>query len=89
MKRMNHHHRVMSRREMLCRCANGFGAVALTSMMVKDAVAQAPRALGSASLDPTPHLTPKAKNVIFIFLSCGMSHIDGPSQRILGVPKWH
>jgi len=58
----------MTRREMLRRTSTGFGLMALSSLM-------ADRAFGAAAL-PKPHFTPRAKNVIFLYMSGGVSHLD-------------
>jgi hypothetical protein len=68
-----------SRRDFLARAGNGFGALALSSLMNRDAQSQqkpfnplAPRA---------PHFKPKAKAVIFLFM------VGGPSQMETFDPK--
>jgi hypothetical protein len=58
----------MTRRQMLQRTSTGFGLMALSSLMAE-------RAFGAVSL-PKPHFTPRAKNVIFLYMSGGVSHID-------------
>lgn len=73
----------VSRRQMLQRCSNGFGAVALSGLLGRQAnAATADRPLGSA-LNKTHH-PPKAKHVIFCFMSGGVSHIDSfdPKPRL-------
>jgi hypothetical protein len=85
----------MSRREMLAQCANGFGAVALLSLLVEEASAQPaslPHEEGQAALatstDPfapkAPHFKPRAKNVIFLFMDGGPSQVDtfDPKPRL-------
>lgn len=77
----------MSRRKMLNLCANGFGSVAFLGLM------NSVEGLGPASKpgliiggdDKHRHFAPKAKSVIFIFLSGGMSHIDtfDPKPRLI------
>ena len=65
-----------SRREMLFRCANGFGGLALAGLLAgKTANPLAPR---------TPHFAPKAKSVIFLFMDGGPSQIDtfDPKPRL-------
>lgn len=73
---------------MLRQCANGFGTVALMGLMHQEAMATRilrPHQLltGDNQKNP-PHYSPKAKSVIFIFLSGGMSHIDtfDPKARL-------
>ena len=58
---------------MLAASAGGFGLVALAGLFGENAVAK-PQA-GSLSL-PKPHFAPKAKNVIFLFMDGGVSHVD-------------
>ncbi len=65
-----------TRREMLCRCANGFGGLALAAM------------LAEAADDPlaphSPHFKAKAKSVIFLFMDGGPSAMDtfDPKPRL-------
>jgi hypothetical protein len=72
---MNDHDRIaqISRREMLARCSTGFGAMALAGM----------GGSASASLVPS-HYMPKAKHVIFCYMSGGVSHVDSfdPKPRL-------
>jgi hypothetical protein len=58
----------LSRRELLARSANGFGLLALSALMAE-------RAYGNAT-NPAPHHRPRAKNVIFLFMDGGVSHVD-------------
>lgn len=51
-----------SRREILASASNGFGMLALSSMMSEAA--------------PVLHFAPKIKNIIFCFMPGGVSHID-------------
>lgn len=67
----------ISRREMLNQSACGFGAVALSALLGQNAYGQ------TADYNPTnplapkqPHYTPKAKNVIFLYMDGGPSHVD-------------
>ena len=55
-----------SRRKFLARSSHGFGAMALWHLLARDARA--------AMLEP--HFTPRAKNVIFLFMMGGQSHLD-------------
>src|SRR5438128_7066112 len=64
----------LSRREMLCRSANGFGGLALASLLAgKSDAASRP-----------PHFPPKAKSVIFLFMDGGPSQMDtfDPKPRL-------
>jgi Protein of unknown function (DUF1501) len=70
----------LSRRDMLRRAGTGFGALALSSLLAKDDVFAAtpspqPTVPSPFSARP-PHVTPKAKSVIFLFMEGGPSHID-------------
>ncbi len=76
----------LSRRQMLLRCANGFGAVALTTLLTE-------RAFGSV-LQPSPASAPlasrpghhlaKANSVIFLYMDGGPSQVDtfDPKPRL-------
>jgi len=68
-------HPSITRREMLRRCSCGFGYLALTSLF-----ADAARAATVAESNPLaprkPHLPPRAKRVIFLFMPGGPSHVD-------------
>jgi len=74
-----------TRRDMLARCANGFGAVALAALL-------GDRAFGdNVAIDPKnplaprkPHFDGKAKSVIFLFMDGGPSQMDtfDPKPRL-------
>jgi hypothetical protein len=78
---MQHRITGLSRREMLCRCANGFGGLALAALLAeKDAAAAAEN-----PLEPRPsHYPAKAKSVIFLFMDGGPSQMDSfdPKPRL-------
>ncbi len=59
-----------SRREFLRQTALGFGGVALTSLLAEEASGADPRA------PKPPHITPRAKRVLFLFMKGGPSHVD-------------
>jgi len=69
---------VFSRRQMLARSAGGFGAVALAGMLASCAKRDAGSNATSESSVIVPPSGPRkpAKNVIFLFMSGGPSHID-------------
>lgn len=69
-----------SRREMLCRCANGFGGLALAYLMADKVAAASERPCAPKP----PHFAPKAKSVIFLFMDGGPSQIDtfDPKPRL-------
>ncbi|MCI0461164.1 MAG: DUF1501 domain-containing protein [Gemmataceae bacterium] len=78
--------RPLSRRQLLLRCANGFGAVALTTLLTE-------RAFGSL-LEPSPAVNPLAPrpahhparvtSVIFLYMDGGPSQVDtwDPKPRL-------
>jgi hypothetical protein len=55
---------LLSRRQMLSRCSNGFGLLALQGL------------LSQKQILAKPHYPPKAKSVIFCYMSGGVSHVD-------------
>ena len=61
-----------SRREMLGRCATGFGAVALSSLLADPAYGKAK----SPFAPRKPHHDAKAKSVIFLYMDGGVSQVD-------------
>ena len=63
---------LVTRRQMLRRAAAGFGAVGLAGLLGSGAMA-ASASLGAA---PLPHIAPRAKRVIFLFMNGGPSHLD-------------
>src|SRR5205814_3355146 len=66
-----------TRREFLCRCGMGFGAVALTSLLEQAAGAALANSASSGPFSPrAPHFRAKAKRVIHFFLNGGPSHVD-------------
>jgi hypothetical protein len=78
------HGPLTTRREMLARCANGFGAVALSALLGESAFG-ADSSTRTDPLAPRPtHFKPKAKNVIFLFMDGGPSQVDtfDPKPRL-------
>jgi hypothetical protein len=64
----------LGRREFLRRSGGGFGALALAHLLQSDTLgAVMPTVKDSARL---PHQKPRAKNVIFLFMEGGPSHLD-------------
>jgi hypothetical protein len=63
-------HATLSRRQLLGRLAGGFGAVALAALLDEQARAARPEAAA------VPHHPPRAKRVIFLFMSGGPSQVD-------------
>ncbi|MBG85298.1 MAG: sulfatase [Verrucomicrobiales bacterium] len=64
-------HPPLPRRDFLARSGLGFGALALNSLLERDTLAtDAPPITGH------PHFAPKAKNVIWLFMRGGVSHME-------------
>lgn len=78
----------LNRRDMLARCANGFGALALTSLLGDKAfggILQGAAANAAHPLAPRkPHFPAKARNVIFLYMDGGPSQVDtfDPKPRL-------
>ena len=72
--------RTVSRRAMLARCANGFGALALTSLLADKAIASAANSLAPRA----SHHAPRARSVIFLYMDGGPSQVDtfDPKPRL-------
>jgi hypothetical protein len=64
----------INRRQMLTRCANGFGAVALAAMLAEEGRGGDPAPAGGAQ--PTLHHAAKARRVIFLYMDGGPSQVD-------------
>src|SRR5436309_570402 len=65
----------LSRREMLLSAGCGFGGLALAHLLpnhVLSSPAPSPQPLAPK----TPHVAPRAKSVIFLFMEGGPSHLD-------------
>ena len=84
-----YHERPLSRREMLSRCANGFGALALAALAADSACgATLSPDSGTSSAGPLAvrpsHFRPRAKRVIFLFMDGGPSQVDtfDPKPRL-------
>ncbi len=67
----------LTRREMLQRCASGFGAVALAALLGEQAAAE------NVTIDPKnplaprpPHFKARAKSIIFLYMDGGPSQVD-------------
>ncbi len=60
----------LSRRQVLSRFANGFGLLGLASLFSAETFAASPLAVHQ------PLFAPRAKRVIFLFMSGGPSHVD-------------
>jgi hypothetical protein len=70
----------LTRRDMLLRCANGFGAIALTALLAEEGRAAAPV--------QKPHFPARARNVIFLYMDGGPSQVDTFDYKPL-LEKYH
>jgi hypothetical protein len=74
----------MTRRQLICRLGNGFGALGLASVLANagliraGSVSDGPsrQAVGGLLAPKAPHYAPKAKRVIFLFMNGGPSQVD-------------
>src|SRR5688572_20634467 len=64
-----------SRRQMLLR-AGGLGAVGLAGALHSAGLLHAGETTAAPGAAKTPHFTPKAKRVIYLFMNGGPSHVD-------------
>jgi hypothetical protein len=77
--------RPLTRRQLLLRSANGFGAAALAALLAED---------GRAAPDPSPfapkkpYFAPKATSVIFLYMDGGPSQVDTFDPKPL-LEKYH
>ena len=62
----------LTRREMLGRCAGGFGALALSSLLADPVYGKAK----SPFAPRNTHHEPKAKSIIFLYMDGGVSQVD-------------
>ena len=63
----NQFNRPINRRSMLQSCAMGFGGLAFSALAKTQSFPLSPK---------KPHFTPRAKNVIFLYMDGGPSHVD-------------
>src|SRR4051812_4285159 len=79
--------RPLTRRQMLARCANGFGSLALAALLADRAFAGGIAPPGATSSGPSasvggpfaprpPHSRAPARNVIFLYMDGGPSQVD-------------
>ncbi len=67
----------LTRREMLQRAAGGFGSLALAGLLSQQARAEDSISTPADPLAPRPpHFPAKAKCIIFLYMSGGVSHVD-------------
>src|SRR4030095_542207 len=82
---MEHHKprledRFLTRRELLCRCGMGMGALSLASLMQAAGLFSTEARAGTQSVSPLapkgPHFPAKAQRVIHLFMNGGPSQVD-------------
>ncbi len=70
----------LNRRDMLFKCANGFGGLALMALMADKsfgaAVTTAPASTRNPLAPRPPHFPAKARSVIFLYMDGGPSQVD-------------
>ena len=64
---------LFSRRELLRRCGNGIGLLAMTSLLQEQGLL---RAAPQPLAPKTPHIPGRAKSVIWLFMNGGPSQVD-------------
>src|SRR6185369_17217651 len=67
------HNAPLTRRDMLLRCANGFGFAALSALLADPAYGATPSRERDPLAPRLPHHEAKAKRVIFLFMDGGPS----------------
>ncbi len=68
--------RPLTRRDLLVRSANGFGAAALATLLADEEARAQPAAAADPFAPKRPHFAPTATNVIFLFMDGGPSQVD-------------
>jgi len=64
-----------TRRHFFSQCSMGLGSIALASMLAENTAHAAP-SLGNPMAPRKPHLPPRAKNVIYLFMAGGPSQLE-------------
>lgn len=67
-------HETLQQRRSFLRSATGLGGIALQAMLADDSVASDPA--NTAPPNGLPHFAPRAKNVIWLFMRGGVSHME-------------
>ncbi|HEY7152460.1 MAG TPA: hypothetical protein VH575_00740, partial [Gemmataceae bacterium] len=65
----------INRRTFLADVGLGFTGLAMGALLHRDGVARADAPTAWTPPDGRPHFTPRAKSVLWIFLSGGLSHL--------------
>jgi Protein of unknown function (DUF1501) len=84
--------RIQTRRNFMRDCAGGIGTIALWHLLARDGGTASVLGEGLPRVNPlqpkSPHFTPKARNVIFLFMEGAPSHIDLYDPKP-GMEKWN
>jgi hypothetical protein len=73
----NEHRKLVTRRWFFKECGVGLGAIALNSLLARSLLAAPGKPTLTNPLAPKkPHFTPKARNVIFLFMAGAPSHLE-------------
>ena len=67
---------MLSRRDLLTQAGCGFGSLALTTMLSEQGLLASSAKVSSPLSSKQPHFAARAKNVIFLFMYGGPSHVD-------------
>ncbi|MDZ4860168.1 MAG: DUF1501 domain-containing protein, partial [Candidatus Hydrogenedentes bacterium] len=67
---------LITRRHFFDRCSCGIGLAALTSLLNPSTFAAVAEAATAGGVMPGPHFAPKAKRIIYLFMSGGPSQLD-------------
>jgi hypothetical protein len=80
----------MTRRELLRRASNGFGTLALGSLLSQSSHSQLAAAVRGAQSGPlaSPHFPAKARSVLFLFMEGAVSQVDSFDHKPL-LAKYH
>ncbi len=79
----------LSRRELLRRASNGFGAMAMMALLGREGQAAGPESPGAHPLAPkAPHFPARAKSVIFLFMEGAVSQVDSFDHKPM-LAKYH
>ena len=65
-----------TRREVLQRAVGGFGAIALHGLLADESRADDAKSSADPLSPKKPHHRPRAKRVIFLYMTGGVSHVD-------------
>jgi Protein of unknown function (DUF1501) len=66
----------VNRRTFLADVGMGFTGLALGALLARDGIVRADSAEGWSPPDGRPHFVPRARNVIWLFMLGGVSHVD-------------